>query len=102
MAIDVLGSRMPAKNGYGQNGFAKASSDLPGEATSSGFLPGVDVAAAARETIGGDGNLYPLGRSGKAPPRAPGPKDAGMQGPQTRTLGGANVPTAFGMRNPNK
>jgi hypothetical protein len=34
-------SRQPAKNGYGQNGFLGASSDLPGKHTTSGFLPQV-------------------------------------------------------------
>lgn len=32
-------SRMPADNGYGQNGFQGPSSDLPGQRTTSGFLP---------------------------------------------------------------
>ncbi len=36
---DILGSREPANNGYGQNGFQGPSSDLPGKKTSSGFLP---------------------------------------------------------------
>lgn len=31
MAQDIVGSKMPAKNGYGQNGFDGATSDVPGE-----------------------------------------------------------------------
>ena len=55
MAQDIVGSKMPSlasdalkpsKAGYGQNGYAGASSDLPGENTKSGFLPGVDLPAA--------------------------------------------------------
>ena len=55
MATDVVGSKMtdfasdalkPSKAGYGQNGFGGASSDLPGERTTSGFLPDTDLAAA--------------------------------------------------------
>jgi hypothetical protein len=55
MATDVVGSKMPAlasdalkpsKAGYGQNGYAGASSDMPGEQTSSGFLPAADLAGA--------------------------------------------------------
>lgn len=30
---DVIGSKLPAKNGYGQNGYGGASSDLPGKHT---------------------------------------------------------------------
>jgi hypothetical protein len=36
---DILGSKLPANNGYGQNGFTGPSSDLPGQHTTSGFLP---------------------------------------------------------------
>jgi hypothetical protein len=36
---DILGSKLPANNGYGQNGYDGASSDLPGKKTTSGFLP---------------------------------------------------------------
>ena len=48
MAEDIVGSKMtdfasdalkPSKAGYGQSGFGGASSDLPNEKTSSGFLP---------------------------------------------------------------
>lgn len=55
MAQDIVGSKMPSlasealkpsKAGYGQNGFAGASSDMPGESTRSGFLPGVDLPKA--------------------------------------------------------
>jgi hypothetical protein len=51
MSINIVGSKMPAlasdalkpsKAGYGQNGFAGASSDLPNERTISGFLPDTD------------------------------------------------------------
>jgi hypothetical protein len=39
-------SKEPANNGYGQNGFQKASSDLPGnKKTTSGFLPEVTLPA---------------------------------------------------------
>lgn len=34
-----VGSHLKSKNGYGQNGYQGASSDLPGEKTNSGFLP---------------------------------------------------------------
>jgi hypothetical protein len=39
MATDVVGSKMASKNGYGQNGYSGASSDTPGQHTTSGFLP---------------------------------------------------------------
>lgn len=60
MATDVVGSKMPgfasdalkpSKAGYGQNGYAGASSDLPGERTTSGFLPDTDYNAAYAEDV---------------------------------------------------
>lgn len=33
MAEDIVGSRVKSNNGYGQNGYQGASSDLPGQAT---------------------------------------------------------------------
>jgi len=36
-------SREKAKNGYGQNGYQGPSSDLPGQHTTSGFLPAVTL-----------------------------------------------------------
>jgi hypothetical protein len=39
MSNEIIGSKIPARNGYGQNGAQNASSDLPGEKTTSGFLP---------------------------------------------------------------
>lgn len=35
---DILGSKLPALNRYGQNGFTGPSSDTPGHHTTSGFL----------------------------------------------------------------
>jgi hypothetical protein len=43
LASDAL---KPSKAGYGQNGFAGASSDSPNEHTTSGFLPQADLAGA--------------------------------------------------------
>lgn len=40
-----VASREKANNGYGQNGYQGASSDLPGENTTSGFLPAVTLPA---------------------------------------------------------
>lgn len=98
MAIDVVGSNMPADNGVGQNGFRGASNDLPGMQTQNDLLPQVDYAKALRETVGGaDGESAACGRSGKSP-YTHGQKSANMQGPQTRTLTGTNVPVAYGMK----
>src|SRR5579872_2575677 len=111
MSTDVVGSAfptfpdeqlMPSKRGYGQNGFAGASSDMPGENTKSYFLPGADAVSATAETVGGSDGAYAGGRSGKWAPR--GNKGGHIQGPQTRRLGNtgkeAQVPVAFGMRGP--
>lgn len=54
MATDIVGSKSPtfasdalrpSKRGYGQNGYGGASSDTPGQRTTSGFLPQTDLAA---------------------------------------------------------
>ena len=37
-STEFVGSHLKSKNGYGQNGFQGASSDTPGEHTTSGFL----------------------------------------------------------------
>lgn len=49
---EEVNSHFKAKNGYGQNGFQGASSDLPGEHTKSGFLPQPDASIIAAR--GGD------------------------------------------------
>lgn len=111
MSTNVVGSNMPTlpsaqlretKSGYGQNGFGGASSDLPGENSQSGFLPRCDVVAATSDSIGGTDGAYPGGRTGKAPPRASGPKDAGIRGTQTRKVSAEAYPTTFGMHPPGK
>lgn len=43
-----VSSKMPANDGYGQNGYRGASSDLPGEKTTSGFLPQTKLEAGIK------------------------------------------------------
>jgi hypothetical protein len=51
---EIRASREKSHTGYGQNGFAGASSDLPGQETTSGFLP--------KATIPDDGwQMRPVG-----------------------------------------
>jgi hypothetical protein len=40
---EIQASKIPARNGYGQNGFQGPSSDCPGENTTSGLLPKVKL-----------------------------------------------------------
>lgn len=47
-AEEFIQSKLPADNGYGQNGYRGASSDLPGENTSSNFLPKCSVDAGRK------------------------------------------------------
>jgi len=42
MAINVVGSKMPADNSFGQNGFGGASSDTPGQRTRSPLTVNAD------------------------------------------------------------
>src|ERR1700688_4012130 len=47
MTQDIVGSKLPADNKYGQNGATNSSSDLPGQKTAiSGFSTPCDLAAA--------------------------------------------------------
>jgi hypothetical protein len=43
MADLIVGSKLPSENKYGQNGYTGASSDTPGQKTSTGVLPQVTV-----------------------------------------------------------
>lgn len=43
MSTDIIATNVQADNGYGQNGYDGASSDLPGKHTTSGFLPQAKV-----------------------------------------------------------
>lgn len=45
MATDVVGSKMPALDGYGQNGYSGPASLTPGDQTcgKSGFLPACEL-----------------------------------------------------------
>lgn len=60
MASDIVGSNSPQfasdalkarKRGYGQNGYGGASSDMPGERTTSGFLPDCKLASAVNSQM---------------------------------------------------
>ena len=42
MAQDIVGSKMPADNSFGQNGFAGSSSDVPGQRTRSPLTVNAD------------------------------------------------------------
>jgi len=103
MAQEIVGSRMPtlasdalhpSDRGYGQNGFAGPSSDEPGQNSKSGFLPGVDLAAAVADN-GLRSAPQELSRSGMERPR--GEKGGHIQGPQTRHVSDAGYPPSFGM-----
>lgn len=96
MGIDIVGSAMPADNGYGQNGSRLPSSTLPGVKVSSGFLPSCDI-NAGYEAVGGQDRAYPGGMDGLNPYHRT-PKGGDVLGPQTRTLTGTNVPIAYGMK----
>ena len=110
MAEDVVGSKMPglaseglkpSKAGYGQNGYAGSSSDVPGENTGSGFLPGVseaDLSAALDRVNPKDGRDTVRDRSGKGNPPAPKDfKQPKFDAPQTRTVSADAYPLSFGM-----
>ena len=105
MAQDIVGSKMPSlasealkptKAGYGQNGYAGASSDLPGENTTSGFLPGPPLGDALKAAVS------PLetdnhGRSGKGNPPTPPKGGDTSRFTQTRPVKADSYPLSMGM-----
>ncbi len=110
MADDIVGSKMPTlasealtpnKAGYGQNGYGGASSDVPGENTGSGFLPGVstaDLQAALDRVNPKDSRDTVRDRSGKGNPPAPKDfKQPKFAAPQTREVTADSYPLSFGM-----
>jgi len=106
MAEEVVGSKMPSNNGYGQNGYEGPSSDTPGNNTGSGFLPGIsdaDLTAAFNQVNPKDGRDTVRDRSGKGNP--PAPKDFKQPkydvveggGQQTREVSAQSYPLSYGM-----
>lgn len=60
MASNIVGSNSPqfasdalkpSKRGYGQNGYGGASSDTPGQRTTSGFLPACSLGGATNDQM---------------------------------------------------
>lgn len=58
-----IASNEPAKNGYGQNGYQGPASDLPGQHTTSGFLPQSKVPASGWQTRSVSKDQYPAAHS---------------------------------------
>ena len=108
MATQVVGSKFPSlasdqlkpsKEGYGQNNFRGASSDMPGENTRSGFRRRRQAAilAAALTAVNPKDALDPRGRSGKGnPPTGPKGGDTSHFA-QTRPVKADSYPLSFGM-----
>ena len=110
MAEDVVGSKMPglaseglkpSKAGYGQNGYAGSSSDVPGENTTAGFLPGIsdaDLQKALDNVNPKDSRDTERDRNGKGHPPAPKDfKQPKFPAPQTREVSADSYPLSFGM-----
>ena len=64
---EFVGSHLKAKNGYGQNGYQGASSDVPGEHTTSGFLPQAEIPADGWQTRSVAKEAYPTTFGMKSP-----------------------------------
>lgn len=107
MAQQIVGSKMPSlasealkpsKAGYGQNGYAGASSDMPGENTRSGFeaSSGCDLAAALTAVNAKD-PIDARGRTGRGNPPTPPKGGDTSKASQTRTVKATPFPLSFGM-----
>jgi hypothetical protein len=56
---EFIGSHEKAQNGYGQNGYQGPSSDLPGQHTTSDFLPQAEVPTDNWQTRNVSKEAYP-------------------------------------------
>lgn len=95
MAVDIVGSKQPqfasqakpTSQGYGQNGFQGPSSDLPGQRTTSGFLPDDEgIKGIIGDTKADMNDSYRAGRGNW----------------QTRTVSAQPMTPSNGMKSPNK
>lgn len=95
MADEIVASKMPSLNGYGQNGYTGPSSVTKPTDGQSGFLPGVsqdDLTAALDRVAPKDGRDTVRDATGKGNPPAPKDfKQPKFAAPQTREL---DQPTA--------
>jgi len=102
MVQEIVGSKMPADNGYGRNGYSGSSADTPGSARTNSQMAkdlfGVDVNAA-----------YAKAGLAQRPPRPArmstaarnARKQPTLPAPQTRFVSNKQVvPTTFGMKAP--
>ncbi len=93
MAEEIVGSKMPANNGYGQNGYSGASSDTdlsnPTQSAAAKLFP-VDLKGALDKA--GIAQREPVKRS--PPPDYKQPK---FDAPQTRTVKADSYPLSMGM-----
>lgn len=95
MTTEIVGSKTPEfpsqakpdNSGYGQNGFAGPSSDLPGQRTTSGFLPeDAGLKGIIGDTKADMNDSYRAGRGDW----------------QTRTVSDKLLAPSGGMKSPNK
>jgi hypothetical protein len=89
MAIDIVGSKFPAENGYGQNGYSGPSSTLPKDGDS-------DPSRIRIENLGGK----PVADV-TVPDDVTARIDKDPAGWQTRTVKAEQYPTAFGHHKAN-
>ena len=101
VAPDVISAPRAAKSGYGQNGWAKASSLTPNDNSNDGVSPLAANMKAAGER-GSDPVLDAIIQKGSAAMSIDPTGDAvtaaeGVTGSQIRKIAATNVPDAYGM-----
>jgi hypothetical protein len=102
MAQDIVGSKMPANNSYGQNGDPSASSDTDfSNRTNSPMakqLFPVDLKGALAKAALSQRGPGPAGKGNPATRNAR--KQPTLAAPQTRTVDATPLPTTFGHHAP--
>ena len=79
MATEVIASKIPtfpsqekeSTAGYGENGYQGPSSDMPGEHTTSGFLPQATIPGNEHQTRKVSAESYPIHPGMHSPNAAP-------------------------------
>jgi hypothetical protein len=99
MAQDIVGSKMPANNGYGQNGFQGASSDSPGSVRTNSKM-GAELFPADVNSAYAKAGLSQRGpgRARRSTAERGAPKHTQLPAPQTREVDASPLPPAFGHR----
>jgi hypothetical protein len=95
---DIVGSKMPANNGYGQNGYTGASSDSPGSVRTNSKMGAELFPADVNAAYAKAGLSQRPTRARKSTSERGAAKHTQLPAPQTRDVDASPIEPAFGHR----